>query len=273
MQKIWGMESHPTIAILSPNCPEYPMVYFGSIAVGATVTTINAAYTPAEIANHLLDSEADMLVVDSILEPAVDAALQIIQKNMLVVVNGASKKGRPNLQDIIKDTNIPFGKETEFNPDCIATLPYSSGTTGKPKGVSISQSAINGTMGIYHFPEARSIEKAEGDHQDIIMGLLPFFHIYGMMTIMASGLTLGTKIVTLPRFDPRTYASMLREKKMTMLHTVPPLLQFIASSPAVTRKDLSHVHSVMCGAAAVPPVSAMALKEKAGHPIFFQEGE
>lgn len=262
----------PTVAIFSPNTPEYPIVFFGTLAAGGVTTTINAAYTPAEIATHLTDSGASLIVVESIMEPLVDAALQILQKDIPVVVNGPSKRNRPNVRDIIQQTNIPFATDIEYKPDQVVTLPYSSGTTGKPKGVQLTNSFLSGTFSIYHFPYGCPVEKAEGDHQDVIMGLLPFFHIYGMLVIMGSGLARGAKIVTLPKFDPKNYVSVLKKTKMTVLHTVPPLMHFLTASPSVIPEDLSHVHTVMCGAAPVTVDAAMAIKEKAGHPLFFQEG-
>ncbi|XP_047471309.1 4-coumarate--CoA ligase 3-like isoform X2 [Penaeus chinensis] len=261
-----------TVAILAPNCPEYPIVFFGSIGVGATVTTINAAYTPEEIARHLDDSGANLLVVEGVMEPLAEAALKVLKREVPVVVNGPSANARPNLREIIADSNTPFADFVDVPLDRVAALPYSSGTTGKPKGVSLTHSAIANNIAMYHNPHTINAEKAEGDHQEVLMGLLPFFHIYGMCVIMSSGLCRGAKIVTLPKFEPQVYASVLKKHKISVLHTVPPLLQFVAASPAVAPDDLSHVHTVMCGAAPVPPAAAMALKEKVSRPIFFQEG-
>ncbi|XP_042879849.1 4-coumarate--CoA ligase 3-like [Penaeus japonicus] len=261
-----------TVAILAPNCPEYPIIFFGSIGVGATVTTVNAAYTPEEIARHLDDSGATLLVVEGVMEPQADAALGILKREIPVVVNGPSPNARPNVREVLVDPNTPFADYVDVPLDRVAALPYSSGTTGKPKGVSLTHSAIVNNVSMYHNPYTVNVEKAEGDHQDVLMGLLPFFHIYGMCVIMASGLCRGTKIVTLPKFDPRTYANVLKNHKISVLHTVPPLLQFVAASPSVAPEDLSHVHTVMCGAAPVPPAAASALKKKVSHSIFFQEG-
>ncbi|XP_037782771.1 probable 4-coumarate--CoA ligase 3 [Penaeus monodon] len=262
-----------TVAILAPNCPEYPIVFFGSIGVGATVTTVNAAYTPEEIARHLDDSGANLLVVEGVMEPLAEAALKLLKREVPVVVNGPSANARPNLREIITDSNTPFADFVDVPLDRVAALPYSSGTTGKPKGVSLTHSAIANNIAMYHNPHTINAEKAEGDHQEVLMGLLPFFHIYGMCVIMTSGLCRGAKIVTLPKFEPQIYASVLKKHKISVLHTVPPLLQFVAASPAVAPEDLSHVHTVMCGAAPVPPAAAMALKKKVSRPIFFQEGE
>ncbi|XP_066949077.1 uncharacterized protein [Macrobrachium rosenbergii] len=267
----WSKGSHPTVAILSPNTPEYPVVYFGTIAAGGIITTINATYTPEEVANQLSDSGAHLLVVESIMEPLADAVLQILRRDIPIIVNGTSAKGRPSLQEIVNDANTPFASDMEYNPDRVAILPYSSGTTGKPKGVMLTHRALNAGFTMCHFPEALNIGMAEGSRQEILMGLMPFFHIYGIMVFLISGLRQGAKIVTLPKFDPKTFVSVLKKEKMTVLHTVPPLLQFIAFSPEVTPQDLSQVRILMCGAAPVPVMAAAALKKKAGSNLQFQE--
>ncbi|XP_071538541.1 probable 4-coumarate--CoA ligase 3 [Panulirus ornatus] len=261
-----------TVALLSPNCPEYPIMFFGSAAVGATPTTINSTYTSEEVANQLADSDAVMLVVDEVLEPLANAALKSLQRDIPVVVNGVSTCGRPNLRDIIADPNTQFARHVDFPRDTLVCLPYSSGTTGKPKGVCLSHYAFSTAITIFHNQYTLNIKKAEGEHQDVLMGLLPFFHIYGMMVIMSSGLANGAKIVTLPKFDPKSYVNVMKNHKISSLHLVPPLLKFTAMSPMVTPADLGRVHSVLCGAAPVPTTAATLLREKALNPIHFQEG-
>ncbi|XP_042211270.1 probable 4-coumarate--CoA ligase 3 isoform X2 [Homarus americanus] len=278
LQKIAGDGTAPTtdngklmVAILSPNSPEYPIIFYGTTHVGATITTINPTYTPGEVATHLSDSGAGVLVVDAMMEPLADATLLHLQQDIHVLVNGTSKNGRANLREIISSDNIPFAHQVDVPGETVASLPYSSGTTGKPKGVCLSQIAISNIINMFHTPYTAVITNAEGDHQDVLIGLLPFFHIYGMMVTMSSGLKCGTKIITLPKFDPQSYVTLLKKHKVSSLHVVPSLLQFIAMSPAVSPADLASVKSIMCGSAPVLPNIATMLKEKASNPLFFQE--
>ncbi|CAL4124623.1 unnamed protein product, partial [Meganyctiphanes norvegica] len=261
-----------TVAIYSPNTPEYPIISFGVTAVGYIGTSINAAYTPEEVTNQLLDSGATVLVVDPILEPFAQMAVAATGRNIKMVVNGPSQSGCPNLQELINDTTAPFAKQTQPSPESIAVLPYSSGTTGNPKGVALSHSAVSGSMEIFHNSQTVHLKPADGDHQDILIGLLPFFHIYGMCCVMGAGLYNGAKIITLPCFDPELYVDTLKSHRPTVLHTVPSLVKFIAASPLITSAELESVHTVMCGAAPVPPTAASVLKQKTSNPIFFQEG-
>lgn len=262
----------PTVAILAPNCAEYPIAYFGTHVIGGTVTPMNPTYTPGEIAHHLGDSGAEIVVVDAMLEPLADAALKLLKKDLSVIVNGASKSGRPNLRDIIADPNTPFATHVEVPMDATAVLPYSSGTTGKPKGVCISHKALTSSLALFHHPSAGQVTPAEGEHQDAVMGLLPFFHIFGMMALMTSAMTNGAKLVTMPQFDPKVFLEVLVKHKVSRLQLVPPLINFLAMSPEVQPAMLSSINSILCGAAPVSTASAAMLKEKASQPIFIQEG-
>lgn len=272
LQRVCGDCRGKTVAILAPNCPEYPMAFFGTMITGATASPANCTYTPSEIAHHLADSGASALVVESVLEPLADAALQILQKDIPVFVNGPSKHQRPNLQQIVKDANVPFAKQVEVSMESTAMLPYSSGTTGKPKGVCISHRAFVNSVELYHHPTCGHFTTAEGDNQEEMVGLLPFFHIYGMMVIMSSGIINGAKTLTMPQFDPKVFLGILAKNKVSRLHLVPPLLNFLATSPVVPPSLLAHTHTILCGAAPVPATSAALLKEKAERPILFQEG-
>ncbi|KAK8753986.1 hypothetical protein OTU49_006299, partial [Cherax quadricarinatus] len=156
--------------------------------------------------------------------------------------------------------------------ETIACMPYSSGTTGKPKGVCIPHSSLSNIIPIYHNPYTFTVIKADGEHQEEFMGLLPFFHIYGMMTVMSCAMFNGVKLITLPRFEPKSFLEVLKKNRVSCLHVVPPLLQFIASSPVVSAADLDSIHTVICGAAPSYPSAVTMLKEKVSRPIFFQEG-
>lgn len=269
----------PTVAILCPNCPEYPIAFYGCSVAGGTVTTINPAYTPGEVARHLKDSDTKVIVVDAILEPVVDAALGLLGKEnkafvdgVVVIVNGPSKHGRPNLRDIVADPNTPFVDIVEPPLDATAILPYSSGTTGLPKGVCLSHDAFTCTLHSYHHPSIGAMAPAEGDSQEVTLGLLPFYHIYGMIIVLSSTMAKGGKVVTMPMFEPKAFVDIIATNKVSVLHIVPPLLNFMALNPAVPVSAWSTVHTFTCSAAPVPVSTAAILKEKAAQPISFQEG-
>ncbi|RXG59307.1 hypothetical protein Avbf_17107 [Armadillidium vulgare] len=142
LKKLLPKSRNSTIAFICTNSPDYVCLFLGTLAAGATVTPFNPIYTPDEVAHQLLDSGAELLVVDTFFEPIADAAFKIMGKTLPVVVNGVSKNGRPNAQEILADPNAKMLDYTPIDPNTVAFLPYSSGTTGRPKGVILTHEAL-----------------------------------------------------------------------------------------------------------------------------------
>lgn len=111
------------------------------------------------------------------------------------------------------------------HPDDLAFLPFSSGTTGLPKGVMLSHNniAVNCEQGGVKIGDAPIALPTTNEHQDVSPSVLPFFHIYGFTVLMISKLSMGVKIVTLPEFKPSTFMGSIKDHKATLLHVVPPI--------------------------------------------------
>ena len=127
----------------------------------------------------------------------------------------------------------------------IAVLPYSSGTSGVPKGVMLTHHNI--ISNIFQM-EDRSLLYLYEDNTTLL-GVLPFFHIYGMVVILFSSLHAGSKIVSLPKFEPELFLSAMEKHKTNIVNLVPPLLLFLAKHPLVEKYDLSCIDQIMTGAA------------------------
>lgn len=125
----------------------------------------------------------------------------------------------------IADVDYSQLKPHNRQPDDIVILPFSSGTTGLPKGVMLSHNniAVNCEMLDVKLPDKKILRPTTADFQECSPSVLPFFHIYGLTVLMVSKLTLGTKVVTLPRFQPDTFMNSISEHGGTMLHLVPPI--------------------------------------------------
>ncbi|MGI8922418.1 MAG: AMP-binding protein, partial [Solirubrobacteraceae bacterium] len=145
--------------------------------------------------------------------------------------------------------------QTELDPaEDLAVLPYSSGTTGLPKGVMLTHRNL----------VANTIQSASAlapDQDDVLIAVLPFFHIYGMQVIMNLGLRHGSTLVTMPRFDLDQFLGLIEEHSVSRVYLVPPIALALAKHPAVDGHDLSSLDLIMSGAA---PLGAELSEKLAG---------
>ena len=243
-----GLGKGDVFAIYSPNIPEYAVAFQGVILAGGTVTTLNPLYTPDEVAHQLEDSQAKfLLTIPMFLENAHKAA-DIYGHLQEIFVFGEAEGATPFAALLQNGIDVP---QIDFDPaEDVAVLPYSSGTTGLPKGTMLTHTNL--------IANVRQCEGAPDDfevvsEEDTIMGVLPFYHIYGMVVIMLLSLARGATIVTIPRFDPPQFLELIQQHKITRMNLVPPIVLFLAKHPLVANYDLSSLKEMTSGAA---PLSA-----------------
>jgi acyl-CoA synthetase (AMP-forming)/AMP-acid ligase II len=233
-----GFGKGDALAIYMPNLPEYAIAFHGVARAGGRATTANPLYTARELEHQLRDSQAKILLtVPPFLEAAGEAAAAAGIEDVFVV--GEADGAKPVTELMGDPAGAP---EIEIDPEDLAVLPYSSGTTGLPKGVMLTHSNLvsNLTQTQDAFPIAED---------DVLIGVLPFFHIYGQTVIMNQGLWNGATIVTMPRFDLEQFLSLIEEHSVSRAYVVPPIALALAKHPAVDEHDLSSVTTVMSGAA------------------------
>jgi acyl-CoA synthetase (AMP-forming)/AMP-acid ligase II len=228
-----GIEPSDRIGIVSPNCCEWVIAFWGSLFAGATVTTLNPLYTQREIGHQFGDSQPKAVFVAETTSEATRAVWGDAPgfHHVSEVWSLADKaKGEPDIPSFDPMTHL-------------AVLPYSSGTTGAPKGVMLSH--YNLTSNIRQFLGCGYI-----DGYSVLINFLPFFHIYGMAVLMVPGLAAGATQVILPGFDPKRFLEVIAEHRATNLYMVPPAMLVLANS--ADKADLSSVKYVMSGAAPLP---------------------
>ena len=187
-----GLRKGDVVAVFCPNTPWYPVVFHGIAAAGCVMSPINSLYTPDEIAFQLKDSGAKILITIGLFLDRAKEATQKTPVDEIVVLDGA--EGHSSLRDLLA-SDAP-AVQVDIDPaDDLVTLPYSSGTTGLPKGVMLTHRNM-----VANVSQTRPlIDLHEGDER--IIAVLPFFHIYGLTVLMNQGLQWGGTVVTLPRFD------------------------------------------------------------------------
>lgn len=250
-----GFKKGDVFAIYSPNLPEYAIAFHAVVYLGGIVTTMNPLYTAEEVAHQLNDAGAKyLLTIPMFLENAQKAAE--MSKVEEVFVFGEAEGATPFASLMQSDGQLP---EIEWNTaEDLAVLPYSSGTTGLPKGVMLTHRNI-----IANLMQGNGMEGFEVVNEtDTVIGVLPFFHIYGMVVIMNMSLERGATIVTVPRFDPVQFLELIQKHKITRMNLVPPILVFLAKHPVVDKYDLSSLIEMTSGAAPLGEELASAVAER-----------
>jgi acyl-CoA synthetase (AMP-forming)/AMP-acid ligase II len=249
-----GFGKGDVLAIYSPNVPEFALAFHGVAMLGGIVTTINPLAIADELADQLVDSGAVYLVtVPAILEKAQAAAGKSGVREVFVF--GEAEGATPFAALLAEDGPLP---EVEINPrDDLVVLPYSSGTTGLPKGVMLTH--YNLVANLCQMDASLAL----GDDETLI-AVLPFFHIYGMVCILSGALYAGATIVTLPRFDLEQFLQALQQYRVTRAYLVPPIILALAKHPLVDQYDLSSLRSIASGAAPLAEDVAEACAARLG---------
>lgn len=236
-----GFARGDVLCLFSPNIPEYAAVFFAVAELGGVNTTANPMYGAAELAKQLKDSDAKILVTAPVLA---DKALTATKGTGVreVVVWGESE-GCTSFASFVASgaTGAKAAHQAEPARDLVA-LPYSSGTTGLPKGVMLTHRNVVANLAQIDFIDST----APGDH---LVGVLPFFHIYGMVVVLCGVLRKGACVVTMPQFDLEQYLRLTSAYGAKRAYLVPPIALALAKNPIVDTFDLSRLKFVTSGAA------------------------
>jgi acyl-CoA synthetase (AMP-forming)/AMP-acid ligase II len=247
-----GFKKGEVFGILSPNVPEYAIVFHAVACLGGINSPVNPLYTEHEIAHQLTDAGARFLVtVPQCLEKAVNAAREANIEELFVFENAAGEtrnaggfdeanSATPFSSLLESDGDFP---EVLINPrEDLVALPYSSGTTGFPKGVMLT-----------HYNLVANMCQMEGlqisTENDTLMCVLPLFHIYGLVVVLNMGLYQGATIVTVPRFELEPFLQTIQDYGVTLAHLVPPIVLTLSKNPVVDNYDLSKLKTLFSGAA------------------------
>jgi acyl-CoA synthetase (AMP-forming)/AMP-acid ligase II len=246
---------HDVAALFMPNVPEYALAFHGVLLAGGTNTTINSLASTDDLARQLAATRARILVtIPQFLDRAVPAAATAGVERVFVLGPDAPGGTEP-FASLFDDRPIAL---PEIDPaGTIAAMPMSSGTTGFAKVVQLTHRNLVANV-------LQSDAVIDIRDTDVMIGVLPFFHIYGLTVLIDLALSKGATVVTMPRFDLEEFLTLMQEHRVTFACLVPPIVLALAKHPAVDKVDLSALEHVLTGAAPLDATIARAAAERLG---------
>ena len=256
-----GLKPGEIVAIFLPNSWEFAATYHAATLAGAIPTLLNPSYREREVRYQLENSGAAFLVTDAATLGNIN--LSGLPNLRRIYSTRQLASGTENFADLLRATAAVLPAPTQSSRETLAALPYSSGTTGLPKGVMLSH--FNLVANIYQLiaPNGAPLK-----HTDTMLCFLPLYHIYGLNVALNPILTLGATIVLMPRFNVPQLLGLLVSEGVTMMPTVPPALNALNQAAEAGLFPKNHkVGWVKSGAAPLAPELARRFTELTGIPI------
>jgi acyl-CoA synthetase (AMP-forming)/AMP-acid ligase II len=253
-----GLGKGEVVAVLAPNHPDWLVAAYGAMTAGGVVTGINPLYTPGEVAAHLSNCGARFLVTTSSCLPTARAAVDPGGATRIVVLDRQAPGTLPFAELLAHGDRPP---EEAIDPGVdLALLPYSSGTSGLPKGVMLTHRALVANV----VQQQRAFRFHCGDR---VLAVAPFFHAVGFSVIANAALHAGAAVVTMPRFEIAEFLRLVEQYRITATVVVPPIVLALAKHPALDRYDLSSLEWIGCGAAPLGAALQQACARRLGRPV------
>ena len=253
-----GLAPGEIVAIFLPNSWEFAIAYHAATLAGGIPTLLNPSYREREIRYQLENSGAVFLVTDGpLLENVNLAGLPGLRR---VFTTRLQSTGCEDLTGLLRRAAAGFPEPAEDSRQTLAALPYSSGTTGLPKGVMLSH--YNLVANVYQIigPDAAILTP-----DNVMLCFLPLYHIYGLTVALTLSLTLGSTLVLMPRFDVPKLCALLIQEGITMMPVVPPAINAMCQAAEAGIFPKNHkVRWIKSGAAPLAPELARRLTDLTG---------
>jgi acyl-CoA synthetase (AMP-forming)/AMP-acid ligase II len=231
-----------------PNSWEFAASYHAATLAGAIPTPLNPSYREREVRYQLENSEGVALITDAALIASVNLAG--LPKLRSVYTTRLHCPGTEPLANLLQASRAALPKPEKSEKEIVAALPYSSGTTGLPKGVMLTHSNL--VTNVYQFLAPG--ETATFVPGEVILCFLPLYHIYGLNVVLNPGLMVGATVILMPRFDLQRTLAVIEQQQVTFVPLVPPVLNaFCMASDQGTFPRNHRIRAIKCGAAPLPP--------------------
>ncbi|MFJ7467720.1 long-chain-fatty-acid--CoA ligase [Peribacillus frigoritolerans] len=269
-----GLQKGERVAVMLPNCPQGVISFFGILMAGGVVVQTNPTYTERELEYQMKDSGAKMILTMDILFPRVSAVASrtdiehiivtaikeylpfpknliypFIQKKQYGIVINVEHEGNHHLFSEIMKRKITEEVDTvpiDVNND-LALLQYTGGTTGFPKGVMLTHRNLLANTKMCN---AWLYKNKRGEER--ILAILPFFHVYGMTTVLVLSVMEGNTMIIMPKFDVEATLKTIQKQKPTMFPGAPTMYIGLLNHPDIAKYDLSSINACISGSASLP---------------------
>ncbi|CAF4831142.1 unnamed protein product [Pieris macdunnoughi] len=278
LKKKFGLQPNDVVAAMLPNCPEYPVAAFGTLKAGGVMTTINPIYKEYEITHQMSLTNPKIVITIPECYEVVRRGLQNAKNDAKVIILDRTNKPIP--EGTIRFSEVAENGEAdsalldkvERKLDDVAFIPFSSGTTGLPKGVEVTHRNLVAANLIMHHERVDDSVIANGSYQEVLPCFLPFFHIYGLVINLIGHVAKGCKLVTMPKFSASTFFNILKNENPTVMYVVPPIVLLLGKHPDVTKDHLKSLRRIICGAAPLSSTDVEGVLEKTEGKLVFGQG-
>ncbi|MER2140745.1 MAG: AMP-binding protein [Priestia megaterium] len=268
-----GLKRGDRVAIMLPNCPQAVISFYAVLLAGGVVVQTNPLYTERELEYQLNDSEATMIIALDLLYPrvvkmkaltkikhVVITSIQdylpfpkniiypfIQRKQQKISVDVSHTETTHLFKRIINESSPAVCNAEGISDEDIAILQYTGGTTGFPKGVMLTHKNLvaNATMCSHWLYRCRYGEEK-------VLGIIPFFHVYGLTTVLVLSVLQNYEMVLLPKFDAKTTLKTIHKQQPTLFPGAPTIYIALLNHPDLAKYNLSSIDSCMSGSAPLP---------------------
>ncbi|PKF89240.1 long-chain fatty acid--CoA ligase [Bacillus sp. BA3] len=268
-----GLQKGERVAVMLPNCPQGVISFFGILMAGGVVVQTNPTYTERELEYQMKDSGAKIILAMDILFPRVTAVASrtdiehiivtaikeylpfpknliypFIQKKQYGIVINVEHEGNHHLfseimkRKITEEVTVPIDVDND-----LALLQYTGGTTGFPKGVMLTHKNMLANTKMCN---AWLYKNKRGEER--ILAILPFFHVYGMTTVLVLSVMEGNTMIIMPKFDVEATLKTIQKQKPTMFPGAPTMYIGLLNHPDIAKYDLSSINACISGSASLP---------------------
>ena len=262
-----GVEPGDRVALVLGNVPEFVHVLYGTWRAGAVAVPLNVMLTPEEIGHIVRDSGATTVVAQMSFLPNVLAARELVPgvRTVLVIAGPPVPPGTISFEQEMQRAGTP--RPADRSEDDLAVLQYTSGTTGRPKGAMLTaRNLVANQEQMDAVPASRILE------DDMVLAVLPLFHIYGLNVVLGTALRAGATVALLERFDPEETLLAIQHQRVTVLPGAPAMYSACLSLPEANPEAFASVRLALSGAAPLAPDVAEAFHVRFGVPILDSYG-